>query len=478
MKKKLFLGMLVSVALCACGGSDDENGPKVETQVPILFSSKVNVHERSRATDTGFESNDQIGVYITQWNGNTQTALKSSGNYVDNKLYTYSSSGFSANPSVYYPEDGSKIDVYAYYPYSESSSTNLTFAVQANQTTQAGYTKSDLMTSTVTERSSSTSPIPLAFDHALAKIIINLDSETVPTGTKSITLENIYTSCNYNLSSGACSTQGSKSQIQLKADGTNRFIGVLPPQEFNAQQLLATILINGEPYTWTPKSNISFVSNTETEYTLTFDKTGDAVAFTATINPWGEPKINEVVPPDMQDKIKDYMPIYNGSTPPNVMGTYVCSPMYMIASSIEGETHDKIGPFGDDLFRFSNQNSTNNTLDYDSRQGGGQDSGKGYFISGTGNNFTIFSKTTGYSGTGIRTVMATVISGTKTSQGILNYRYAFLMLEKGPDPEHDIVDVGTFRVFKDQDELASNSYWTGTRALDSFTGQSVYSAKK
>ncbi|NDV80525.1 fimbrillin family protein [Bacteroides sp. 51] len=476
MKKKLFLGMLASFALFSCGGSDDD--PKVEeTQVPIYFSSQVNIREKSRATDAGFESNDQIGVYITKWNGSTQTSLKSSGNYVDNKLYTYSSSGFSASPLAYYPEDGSKIDVYAYYPYSElSSSTNVSFTVKPDQSTQSGYTKSDLMTSTVSGRSTSTSAIPLTFNHALAKVIINLDSKTVPAGTKSITLENIYTSCNYNLSSGECSTKGSKSQIVLKADGTNRFIGVLPPQTFNSGQLLATISINGEPYTWKPTSNVSFASNTETEYTLEFEN-GDAVAFTATINPWGKPKINEVVPTEMQEKIKDYMPIYNGSTPPNVMGTYLCSPNYMIHSSIPGETNDDYD-FADRLFRFSNQNFTNNTLDYDSKQGAdGQSSGKGYFISGSGDNFTVFFNTTGTS-YGISIKMATVISGTKTSQGIKNYRYAFLMLEKGPDPENKLVEVGTFRIFKDENELASNSTWTNTRSLDWGTGQSIYSANK
>lgn len=477
MKKKLILGMLASFALFSCGGSDDD--PKVEeTLVPISFSSQVNMHEKSRATDSGFESNDQIGVYITKWNGSSQTSLKSSGNYVDNKLYSYSSSGFSSSSTAYYPEDGSKIDVYAYYPYSDMSSpTSISFAVQADQSTQARYTKSDLMTSIVTNRSTSTSPIPLKFDHALAKVIINLDSETVPSGTKSITLENVYTNCNYNLNTGECSTKGSKSQIILKADGTNRFIGILPPQMISSGQLLATVLINGESFTWKPSSDVSFVSNTETEYTLYFEN-GDAVAFTATINPWGKPKINEVVPTEMQEKIKGYMPIYNGSTPPNVMGTYLCSPMLLIGSSISGDL-DGNTKYADDLFKFSNQNFTNNTLDYDSRQGTSVDSGRGYFISGSGDNFTVFFNTTGTS-SGIYNEAATVISGTKTAQGIKNYTYAFVLTKKGSDPEEILVPVGTFRVFKDEDGLAANSSWTYTRSQDFGVGvgQSKYAAKK
>ncbi|NDV80518.1 fimbrillin family protein [Bacteroides sp. 51] len=321
MKQLLYLMLGLILFSCSKEEAEIENA-----KTPISFSSQVNIREKSRASDAGFETNDQIGVYITKWNSSTQTSLKSSGNYVDNKLYTYSSAGFNTSSLAYYPEDGSKIDVYAYYPYGElSSSTNVSFTVKPDQSTQAGYTNSDLMTSTVTGRSTSTAPIPLAFNHALAKIVIILDSKTVPAGTKSVTLENVYTSCNYNLSNGECSIKGSKSQIVLKADGANRFIGILPPQTFSAQQLLATITINGEPYTWTPKSDISFVSNIENEYTLIFEN-GDPVALSATIKPWGKPKDDELkltIEASGYDVVKDLKNLaaenyFTGKLPDNI----------------------------------------------------------------------------------------------------------------------------------------------------------------
>ena len=54
---------------------------------------------------------------------------------------------------------------------------------------------------------------------------------------------------------------------------------------------------------------------------------------------------------------------------------------------------------------------------------------------------------------------ALVISGTKASDGIHNLRYAFVVVEKGADPNNHIMDVGDFRVFKDNDELAKTSDW-------------------
>lgn len=475
MKHFKFRQLLFIAAGFALFSCEKDEGPKEQESppMPILFSSGVNVY--SKATDAGFEVNDQIGVYVTQWSGNTQPTLTSSGNYVDNQLYTYASGGFSSSPVVYYPKDGSKVDVYAYYPrVSSASATNIAFAVKADQSSQTGYTQSDLMVASAFGKSSSTSPIPLAFSHTLSKIVIKLDGNSVPSGTVSIKLGNIYTNCKYNLSNGECTTTGSKSQLTLRATGNNTFTGILPPQSFDNSQVLATISIGGTDYTWKPSTSLNFLGNAEYEYTLYFEKNGDPVTFTATINPWGKPKIDNVVPPEIQARIEQHMPIYNGGTPPNVMGTYLVNPTTMIHSSIPGDM-DVDYDFADMYLRFYNQNTTDNTLDYDEKQGTGSSAtGKGVFISGSGKNFTVFFNTTGVT-SGISTKEATVISGTITSGGISNYRYAFVMLEKGSDPKGLLVDVGTLRVFKDGNELASIASWpANTKKAEESTGRSVY----
>ena len=47
--------------------------------------------------------------------------------------------------------------------------------------------------------------------------------------------------------------------------------------------------------------------------------------------------------------------------------------------------------------------------------------------------------------------------GTKSSSGIRNLEYAFVMVEKGDDPNHKLMEEGVFRVFKDKDGLAANA---------------------
>ena len=84
--------------------------------------------------------------------------------------------------------------------------------------------------------------------------------------------------------------------------------------------------------------------------------------------------------------------------------------------------------------------------------------GEGAFISGEGKNFTIFFNTIGTS-YGIDTREALLLSGTKATGGIKNLRYAFVMVEKGDDPEGILMKEGVFRVFQDKDGMSYSDTW-------------------
>ena len=43
-----------------------------------------------------------------------------------------------------------------------------------------------------------------------------------------------------------------------------------------------------------------------------------------------DPRIDNVVPDDIRDKMEDYMPIYNGTTPPTIDGIYLVSPVKLV----------------------------------------------------------------------------------------------------------------------------------------------------
>jgi hypothetical protein len=57
-----------------------------------------------------------------------------------------------------------------------------------------------------------------------------------------------------------------------------------------------------------------------------------------------------------------------------------------------------------------------------------------------------------------------VISGEKTSSGIRNMKYAFIMVSKSSDPDEELMKEGIFRIFEDSDYISENITWSHSKA--------------
>jgi len=178
---------------------------------------------------------------------------------------------------------------------------------------------------------------------------------------------------------------------------------------------------------------------------------------------WREPEPGNIpqtiIPPGVKNDIeKSGMPIYSGTTPPDISGQYLANNILLIGSSISGDNLNVAGKYADMYIAFVK--GSNGTLSYREKQGSSEAGSDNVRVEvvGTGNNFTAYLETTGES-SGIMMRRSTVISGTWTKDGIKNFNYAFVMLEKGYDPNNTLVAVNTYRVFKDSDGLAENYNW-------------------
>jgi hypothetical protein len=180
-------------------------------------------------------------------------------------------------------------------------------------------------------------------------------------------------------------------------------------------------------------------------------------------------RIDRVVPEDVRDKMEDWMPIYDGILPPVVEGVYAINPMTTIHCEdypSGGYSPGRVMSYPHHV-RFYNQNRLLNTIDMEEQEGLSYSSGTGCFISGSGNNFTVYFNTVGQSH-GIDTKTALVISGTKTEGGISDIYYAFVMVDKGDDPSNLLMAEGVYRVFNDGDGLAEATSWpTSVEILES-----------
>ena len=119
----------------------------------------------TKASETAFESGDEIGVYVTEYKGDIPSMLQLSGNFGNNSRLSLNGSEWTLSPQIWWGEG--KYDVYAYYPFdSEINSVDeYCFEVLSDQRGE-GFTRSDFMWARK-QAVSRMESVPLNFRHKL-----------------------------------------------------------------------------------------------------------------------------------------------------------------------------------------------------------------------------------------------------------------------------------------------------------------------
>lgn len=464
--------------------------PEVSTEInKVSFATSINslsripgVAKAPSASTTNFDVGDVISVFAVEKTATNTSGTLLSTNYANNIKYSYSGTLFESTTPITYPDTKNSLFFYAIYPYQSSIGSTFTYKVRKDQNVTNRYTQSDLMTA-VTDATTELTPV-LKFNHRLSNIVINLTFEQAPTSEVKVSFENVKRSVTANLNTNVYESTGvADSAVWAASNGTNSFKAILPPQTIVDGTKVIRITAGNKQYQLEATADIIWKSGIQYEYNTTITKEGE-VKFTSEINPWGESTdIETTVPPEILDEMKPYITIYSGNTPPNIENTYFIDPMVTVYCQDEDEGGFKKGDIVSSMYiKFANQNNTAKTIGYAGRSGDQISVGKGAFISGSGNNFTIYLDTEGTS-SGIYTKTALVISGTKTSTGIQGIRYAFVMVEKGDDPDSELMDEGVFRVFEDSDGMALLSTWpaniNGLQKLPNISDHnSIFSKRK
>lgn len=452
------------MASCTSENGNEPESPEQPKEANVRFLASIK--QISRATETAFENGDAISVFAVD--PKVGMELKASGNYADNVKYTYQGTHFEAGSDAITISESNTtgLGYYAVYPYLLSASNKFSFTVKANQSTHTNYTLSDLCTAYAPQTTDKS--VNLEFSHRLSNVVVKFYGENLASQNIKVQLENVYTSCIADINANTYQATGSRNTVVMGEESSNAFQAIIVPQTVSANEPFMTVTMNGETIQLSLSSDREFKSGKQTifEYEV---KDDEIIELNGYINPWDteDERLESVVPEEILDKLDDHMPIYNGVNPPNVEGVYYIDPFVAVYCEDYGNGGDEPGHIVySQVIRFSNQNDDYNTLDYEDRSNDGAiGEGKGAFVSGTGDNFTAFFNTSRTESDGVTTSKtALVISGTKTSSGIKNLYYAFVMVEKY-DPYEELMEEGVFRVFKDEDGLSVNTTWNASRTL-------------
>ncbi len=165
-------------------------------------------------------------------------------------------------------------------------------------------------------------------------------------------------------------------------------------------------------------------------------------------------EIQNIVPDSTLNKIIALgMPINKGTKPALLTNIYIAAPFILKASTVPNDY--TIGSkFADYRVKLYDQDNDKLTIKLDYAAGAETGKGIGGFISGNGNDFSLFVKVHTFN-SGDSAEVLQIISGTITSKGIKDFHFANFMLDDYGDPHGRWMGNEQGRVIYDSDGVST-----------------------
>ena len=287
MKKLLMLAAMFCLLL-----SCTKQEIPTDEKIPI----NISVGQQTRANDSNFQTDDKVGIYVVNYNGETAGSLANSGNHVDNIGFEYNGSAWAPDETIYWKDKKTSADFYAYYPHDAnlSSVTEYPFSVKTNQSEDDNFWASDFLWGKQSNVTPTSEAVTIQTNHVLSRIIVEIKpgagftADTWAAATKSVKITGMKTAATINLSNGTATATGSAEDITpLHSVSTYKAMAV--PQTVADNSKLIVVTVNGVDYIY--RKGYEFKANTQHSFTITVNKSTSNV--NVTIGEWViDPTVN------------------------------------------------------------------------------------------------------------------------------------------------------------------------------------------
>lgn len=302
--------LLAAAALTLAACSNDENLDNLNGPVELRLTSGLEVQTRnSHNLDTQLKNGEQVHVWVDD--ATTDKEL-----YADNTLTADNQGALTGGETMYFPETGNGVDIYAIHgnfaqdaDFTNFWGTEQTHTVaqdQRNAQTTDGYAQSDLVyaKSMDVSRNGNPTTVNLTFTHLLSKVeVVLVRGEGYPNISKVEILNTQLdakftpTKAEENITVSVSGTEG-ENPIEIDKDLTAKKYATGDDESkknLNEAIIVPQILAEGTPFIrvttneggaliYKLKKETTLASATKYRYTVTANLTGLEV--TATITPW------------------------------------------------------------------------------------------------------------------------------------------------------------------------------------------------
>lgn len=247
MKKTLLFGFALGLILSGCNKDEDLNNAGTNG---VSFTSYM---IGSRATDTAWEPNDEIGVYMQ--NAGSEGYANVNVKYANSEA---DCNEFTSTSPITYPEGGTgTVKFMAVYPYNGNiTDGNYTFTLA-----DGDLSENDIMYASAPSIASGVTNVDLTFQHKLSKIILQLKDEqnNAVTGA-TVRIDNQCVSGALNVADGVVSVAADAtytSELTFAEGENGQYEVIVIPDEGREGRSIVITTTEGKIYRC-PVGNIAF----------------------------------------------------------------------------------------------------------------------------------------------------------------------------------------------------------------------------
>ena len=213
----------------------------------------------TRATETSFEQGDKIGLFLTEYTGETPAPLQISGNWANNVAATLEGTEWETAKRILWSD--SHMDDYGYYPYtSVTSADGQPFSSALDQSTErtgdqlGGYEASDFLWAKTEGVDQSTETVTLQFSHRCSKLVIQLvkgpsyEGELPDSAT--VYIHNVVPTATIDLATGAVTKDifGEVATVKARKVNNATYEAIMIPQRIESRRPFIEIVVNNISY--------------------------------------------------------------------------------------------------------------------------------------------------------------------------------------------------------------------------------------
>lgn len=292
MKKTVLYLAISGVAAMALVGCNKEQG---NAQRPEFITVSTNIGGMSRVATAqdgtqNFETGDEISVYA--WTGTSTVAPAAADRVVDNSINTLGSDGkWTAAPQMLWRNMVDEHYFIGVYPKNAASVADLT---KADYTLDiADQEASDLLIATeLTGKVADNNPVSLTFDHAMAKVAVELTFrnqwDNTTKSVEKVEFKNMATGATVNYLTKSVTATSARETITAIPAVTpdTRYETIMIPQS-GVNTVVITIKSEGNTkgYTYTHSTDFNFASGKITTIKIVVGRNQIDLA-DVTINDW------------------------------------------------------------------------------------------------------------------------------------------------------------------------------------------------